>query len=258
MANEFWPVDFRPPGGENYGWGAILPMFIIRNIIGFHESDNPSQANLYNEEGYPGTLRINVVYLLTDENELIINYNAKTYKATHVNLTHHSYFNLSGKHQTNILNHELYISSESYLPIDESYIPFGQISEVSGTPFDFCISTLVGERINDEHSQLKKGNGYDHNWILNDEKEKMKLAAELFEAKSGRKLEVYTMAPGIQFYSGNYLYRNKTKGRFGFCAGLCLETQHFPNSPNQPAFPSTILRPGEIHRSQTIYRFLTK
>lgn len=210
------------------------------------------------EEGYPGTLSLDVVYVLSDKNELIIKYKAKTDKATPINLTHHGYFNLTGNHQTNILKHKLFINADSYLPVNKNGIPSGQQNDVFASPFDFTKPGEIGERINAKHIQIEHGSGYDHNWIFNTTNGKLKLQATLSESVSGRLLEVYTAEPGIQFYSGNYLNGAETNSRFGFRYGLCLETQHFPDSPNHLSFPSTILRPGKIYRSQTIYRFLTE
>ncbi len=217
-----------------------------------------SYISIAGEEGYPGRLNVDVIYILTDDNKLIIKYKAKADKSTPINLIHHSYFNLSGNFKTDILGHQLYIDADTYLPVDENGIPSGKIEMVSGTPFDFKQPLEIGPHIDDEHIQLQYGNGYDHNWILNNTYRKVDFQAELYEPQSGRLIQVKTMEPGLQFYSGNFLNKEKTNGCFGFRSGLCLETQHFPDSPNHPEFPSTILKRDEVYKSQTVYKFLVK
>jgi len=213
------------------------------------------------EEGYPSNLSCAVIYTLTDNNELQIEYEATTNKATPVNLTHHGYFNLSGNCKTDILGHELWINANTFTPVDSTLIPTGDLPSVENTPFDFNSPTAIGARINDYSEQLKFGLGYDHNWVLNDVDGSMKLQASLYEKASGRLMEIYTVEPGLQFYSGNFLDgSNVGKGGkvYNYRNGLCLETQHYPDSPNQPDFPSTILKPGETYQTKTIYRFTTK
>ncbi len=208
------------------------------------------------EEGYPGNLEVSVVYWLTDDNELSVAYQATTDKKTIVNLTSHSYFNLSGK-QSDILSHQLQLNAAKYLPVDETLIPL-EISPVSDTPFDFTNRKVIGQDIDQEHTQLKNGAGYDHCWVLNPSQTEMNLAATLIDPGSGRKMEIYTTEPGIQFYSGNFLDGTITgkRGRvYQRRYGLCLETQHFPDSPNRPDFPSTVLNPGEVYRTKTVHRF---
>lgn len=213
------------------------------------------------EEGYPGTLKVTVTYSLSDKNELRIQYGATTDKPTVLNLTHHSYFNLAGAGNGDILNHRMSINAGKFTPVDKGLIPTGELRDVQGTPMDFRTPTSIGARINARDDQLIFAGGYDHNWVLNRDPDSLSLAATVTEASSGRRMEVWTTEPGLQFYSGNFLDgSNVGKGgvkylrRFGFC----LETQHFPDSPNKPQFPSTVLNPGDIYSSTTVYRFLTE
>ena len=212
------------------------------------------------EEGYPGTLEVTVTYMLLPDRRLRITYEATTDQATPVNLTQHSYFNLGGPASDTILSHELAIAAEHFTPIDAGLIPTGERRPVDGTPFDFRTSTPIGARIDGDDPQLAYGLGYDHNFVLTDSSTTMKFAARLYDPSSGRVMTVHTTKPGLQFYSGNFLDGSLTgKGGnvYEYRSGLCLETQHFPDSPNQPSFPSTILRPGERYTSQTIYAFAT-
>ncbi|RYY59340.1 MAG: galactose mutarotase [Chitinophagaceae bacterium] len=231
-------------GFDKMVWDAAIP-----------DSTRPSvtfsMVSADGDQGFPGNLKVSVRYTLTDENEIRINYEAVTDKATPVNLTNHAYFNLTGDVKNLVLDHSLTINADSYTPVSATLIPTGVIAPVEGTPFDFRAAHKIGERI----EQVK--GGYDHNWVLNSKGGKLVKVAELTDAASGRKLEVMTTEPGIQFYSGNFL-----DGKFKTAAGslitkhsaLCLETQHFPDSPNKPGFPNTILQPGQTYQSETVYR----
>ena len=212
------------------------------------------------EEGYPGNLKAKVTYTLNNEDELSVIYEATTDKPTIVNLTQHSYFNLTADFNQDILGHEIVINANSYLPVDDTLIPTGEFREVNKTPFDFRKSKAIGKQINDENAQLEIGNGYDHCWVLNDQDKGLRFVASAYEAVSGRLLEVYSDKPGIQFYTGNFLdgtLPTKSKGTYQIRTGFCLETQHYPNSPNQDNFPSVILNPGNKYKSKTVFRLST-
>jgi len=213
------------------------------------------------EEGYPGNLDITVHYWLTDDNELKITYQATTDAKTHVNLTNHAYFNLKGEGEGTVLDHEFTIEASHFTPVNAGLIPTGELRPVEGTPFDFRQPHALGARIEEDNQQLSYGGGYDHNWVLDNQDGDLALAATVYEPESGRVMEVFTQEPGIQLYSGNFLdgsHIGKSGKPYNHRNGFCLETQHYPDSPNQPDFPSTILRPGEELRSRTIYAFSTE
>lgn len=208
------------------------------------------------EEGYPGELKVSVCYTLTESNELVIDYAAHTTKTTIINLTNHAFFNLAGK--GNVLNHELQINANYFIPVDRELIPTGEIRSVEKTPFDFRDVHAIGERIDKFDNQLQYPNGYDHTYVVNKKPGVFDFAARVKEPLSGRILEVWTSEPGLQFYSGNFL-DGKDHGKNGnthdFRSAFCLEAQHFPDSPNQPNFPTTLLRPEETYKQKTVYKF---
>ena len=213
------------------------------------------------EEGFPGNLKVTVSYTLTDSNELVIDYQATTDKATPINVSQHSYFNLKGEGNGDILDHEIMINADKFTPVDKNLIPTGELRAVKGTPFDFTTSTKIGTRIEDPYEQMVLGHGYDHNFVLNRKGAGLSLAARVYEPTTGRVLEVSTTQPAVQFYTGNFLDGSVTgkeghvyKHRYGFC----LETQHYPDSPNHPDFPSTILKPGEKFHQTTVFKFSAK
>ncbi|WP_342793761.1 aldose epimerase family protein [Pontiella desulfatans] len=251
--------------GENHLHGGVIGFdkvvwdaeVVDKNMVKF------SYLAKDGEEGYPGNLQIAVTYTLTDDNELQIDYLATTDQKTPVNLTNHTYFNLKGEGEGDILGHELMLNAKATTPVDSGLIPTGKIFPVSGTPFDFTTAKAIGKDIGVKDQQLEYGLGYDHNWVLDKggKDGQLTLAATVYEPTTGRFMEVFTEEPGIQFYCGNFLSGN-LKGKAGKTyvnrGGFCLETQHYPDSPNQPAFPSTILKPGDKYKTTTVYRFSAK
>ncbi len=226
-------------------------------------SEGPSLELRYTskdgEEGYPGNLSVTAVYTLTKDNGLQLEYTATTDKDTVVNLTQHSYFNLAGK--GDILNHVVMIPADKFTPVDSTLIPTGELRPVEGTPFDFRKPTAIGARIGQDDEQLKFGNGYDHNWVINKPLGQFGLMARVYEPTTGRVLEVWSTEPGLQFYSGNFLDgKNKGKGGwvYQFRNGFCMEPQHYPDSPNQPNFPSVVLKPGQVYHNTIIFMFMVQ
>ena len=244
--------------GGNVGFESVVWEVVSAtdNHISFHRV-SPDM-----EEGYPGKLDVTVDYTLNDNNALKIEYTATTDKKTHVNLTHHSYFNLKGAGSGSVQDHLLMLNADGYTPVDKGLIPLGHIEEVAGSPFDFRVPKTIGQDADSEHEQIQLGGGYDHNFVINTksaDQEGISLAARLTEPESGRVMEVFTNEPGVQFYGGNFqdsLIGKKNK-LYKFRGALCLETQHFPNSPNQDNFPSTLLEPGETYKSVCVYKFST-
>lgn len=210
------------------------------------------------EAGYPGNLNAKVIYSLEDDNSLKISYSAVSDKATVVNLTNHAYFNLNGAGDKTITDHLLTLEADEFTPVDTTLIPTGKLEKVAGTPFDFTKAKLIGANIDDTNPQLKNGKGYDHNWVLR-KGTGLRKAATVSSAKTGIVMEVLTEEPGIQFYSGNFLTDKMNYGKgnatYGYRSAFCLETQHFPDSPNQPAFPSTVLKPGKEYKTVSVYKF---
>lgn len=211
------------------------------------------------EAGFPGNLKVKVIYRLTDDNAIDIQYEATTDKPTVVNLTNHSYFNLSGVPGSTITDHKIQINADTYVPVDETLIPTGKIETVEGTPMDLRQLVTVGDHIDDDFAQLRYGGGYDHNWVLNTKGDLSAPAAKVVSEKSGIVMEVFTNEPGLQFYAGNSMSEAGDKGKLGVVyprrGALCLETQHYPDSPNQKQFPSVVLQPGETYQSRCIYKF---
>jgi aldose 1-epimerase len=236
------------------GWHSVVWNAEIQG-----NSDSPAVKFSYKspdmEEGYPGNMDVEVTYSWTDNNEIVMDYKCTTDKKTVLNITNHAYFNLHGAGTGDILDHQLTINASSFTPVDETLIPTGELRPVSGTPLDFITPHSVGERINEDYDQLKMGGGYDHNFVLDNKDE---VDATVYDPVSGRELEVITDQPGLQFYCGNFLdgsligYGGKP---YNYRSGLCLESQHFPDSPNHPDFPSTLLNPGDTFVSRTVYRF---
>lgn len=240
-------------GGPN-GWHSV-----VWNTEVVEKSEFPAVRFTYTspdmEEGFPGTVNVEVLYTWTDNNEIIMDYKATTDKKTVLNVTNHAYFNLHGAGVGDILDHELTLKASAFTPVDSVMIPTGEIRQVAGTPFDFTTPHTIGERINEDYEQLILGKGYDHNFVLDNIEE---VDVEVYDPKTGRVLQVITDQPGMQLYTGNFL--NGSQVGYGgipynYRTGFCLESGHFPDSPNKPDFPSTVLNPGETFTSRTIYRF---
>ena len=241
-------------GFDKVVWTAEVPADSTSLVLTYKSKDG--------EMGYPGNLDVQVTYTLNEDNSLDVDYEAETDKKTVVNLTQHSYFNLTGDFDNTILDHEVVINADQFLPVDETLIPTGEIRDVEGTPFDFTEAKIVGKEIEAENEQLKLGLGYDHCWVLDDQSEDMHFAASAYDPESGRFMEVSTTEPGIQFYTGNFLDGTlPQQGGYGTYAkrsGFCLETQHYPDSPNQEKFPAVVLNPGEQYSSKTTFKFSVK
>ncbi|MGF1560502.1 MAG: aldose epimerase family protein [Flavobacteriaceae bacterium] len=249
--------------GENHLHGGTKGFeSVVWNVEGNTENTITfSRVSPDMEEGYPGNLNVRVTYTLSDENELKIDYEATTDKPTVVNLTHHSFFNLKGEGNGDIADHVVMINADAYTPVDQGLIPTGELDKVAGTPFDFTSPKEIGKDIETDFEQLKIGGGYDHNFVLNKvpkNEDGLVLAARVTEPASGRTMEVYTNEPGVQFYTGNFL-NGSDIGKAGKPylrrGSFCFETQHFPDSPNKPQFPTTLLKPGETYRSSCVYKF---
>lgn len=239
-------------GFQNVMWDAVQPNDSTLEL---------SYLSKDMEEGFPGNLNVKVTMQLTNANEIVFDYKATTDKKTVVNLTNHAFFNLNGEGSGTINNHVLQIDASHYNPVDSTLIPTGKIEPVAGTPFDFTKPTAIGARIEEANEQLKFGKGYDHNYVLNGSGGGMKRAATITGDKTGISMDIFTEEPGLQFYGGNFMQsKNTFKGgaKDDFRSAFCLETQHFPDSPNEPSFPSTVLEPGKVYSTRSIYRFHTK
>jgi aldose 1-epimerase len=258
-------VDYRLAvnDGENHLHGGLKGFDkVVWDAAEAESREGPALHLKYvspdGEEGYPGTLLVDVIYTLTDSNELKIEYSAVSDKPTVANLTHHSYFNLAGEGNGTILDHVLTMNADLFTPVGTGLIPTGELRSVEGTPLDFRKPTRIGERIDADDEQMKLGGGYDHNWILNKSTNALMQAARVEDRSTGRVMEVLTTEPALQFYSGNFL-TGKNIGKKGhpyvYRSGFCLETQHYPDSPNRQEFPSTLLDAGKKYTSTTIYRF---
>lgn len=252
--------------GANHLHGGITGFNkVLWDAAPGHETDRARLRLDYRsadgEEGYPGQLDVRVEYVLTDDNTLTVSYQAITNKPTVVNLTQHTYFNLSGNFSQTILDHELQLNADTFLPVDAGLIPTGELRPVKGTPFDFTTPKTIGQDVDTENEQLALGGGYDHCWVLNKAAQGLTPVGTAFHKPTGRVLSVATSEPGVQFYIGNFLDGTlpaKGGGTYGKRSGFCLETQHFPDSPNRPEFPTTRLNPGEVYYTETTFNFSTR
>jgi aldose 1-epimerase len=258
------PVNNGPNSLHGGPEGFNNQVFDAHGVIETKEGEAVEMVYLSSdgEMGYPGTLILKVTYTLTNSNELKLDFEANTDKITHVNICSHSFFNLAGAGNGDILSHELRINGDRFTPVSDTLIPTGELRTVTGTPMDFSKPTIIGKHIDDNSDQLGYGKGYDHNWVLNRKKDgELGLAAVVTEPKSGRIMEVHTSQPGMQLYTGNWLDGSdigKGGKAYGMRSALCLETQSFPDSPNKPGFPSTLLRPGESYKHTCLYKFFVK
>lgn len=258
------PVNNGPNSLHGGPEGFNNQVFDAREVISTPEGQQVEMVYFSKdgEMGYPGNLTLNVTYSLTDSDELRLDFEATTDKSTHVNICGHSFFNLSGEGNGDILKHVLTLNADKFTPVSDSLIPTGELKAVEGTPMDFRKPEIVGKRIDDKFEQLAYGKGYDHNWVINRKKPgELTLAAVCFDPKSNRTMEVHTTQPGIQLYTGNWLDgsdNGKGGKSYGMRSALCLETQNYPDSPNKPGFPSTLLHPGEVYKQTCLYKFSTK
>lgn len=256
------PINNGPNSLHGGPEGFNNQVFEAKEIVSTSDGEKVEMEYISkdNEMGYPGTLTFKVTYTVTNNDELRLDFEAKTDKATHVNICSHSFFNLAGEGNGDILKHELTINADKFTPVDSTLIPTGEFRAVEGTPMDFRKPEIVGKRIDDKYDQLDYGKGYDHNWVINRTKPGLTVAALCYEPKSGRVMEVHTTQPGMQLYTGNWLDGSKGKGGkpYEMRSALCLETQNYPDSPNKPGFPSTLLQPGEVYKQTCLYKFSTK
>jgi aldose 1-epimerase len=258
------PVNNGPNSLHGGPEGFNNQVFDAKGVISAPDGEQVEMVYISKdgEMGYPGTLTLKVTYSITSSNELRLDYEATTDKATHVNICSHSFFNLAGEGNGDILKHELTINADKFTPVSDVLIPTGELKAVEGTPMDFRKPEIIGKRIDDNLNQLAYGKGYDHNWVINRNKPgELTLAAVCCDQGSNRIMEVHTTQPGIQLYTGNWLDGNdKGKGgkSYGMRSALCLETQNYPDSPNKPGFPSTLLRPGEAYKHTCLHKFFTK
>jgi len=249
--------------GDNHLHGGVVGFDkVMWDAVAMETVEGPALTLMYvaadGEEGYPGALEVTVVYTLTDDNALRIDYSATTDKTTVVNLTNHSYFNISAGASPTVLDQVLMLAADAFTPVDATLIPTGEIRPVAGTPMDFRTATAIGARIDDEDEQLGYGGGYDHNWVINGQAGELRLAARVSDPVTGRVMEVLTTEPGVQVYTANMMpgtLPGKAGASYGARGAICLETQHYPDSPNKPEFPSTVLQPDERYETTTVYRF---